>query len=285
MTRLQSTFIVCVFLFGGVVSRASELVKGTVLDPSGTPVAGAEIGAVSRLGVVAQTRSDAAGEFRLTLNELTGVRITIAAPGFATQTVDPTGAAAVRLAIAPQTDSIKVVGSALDVPLSAQGSSVSVIPREEIRQRNEAQAYDLLRNLPGVSVSQSGPRGGVTSLFTRGGISEFMLVQIDGIAVNAFGGGFDFANIPTDFLDHIDIIRGPQSAVYGSYANSGVVDFVTRRPGDQFTADVIAEGGTYGLNRFAVAAGGVLGEPESLSGREPQLRAAVFRRGWHVQFQ
>ncbi|MBI2681312.1 MAG: TonB-dependent receptor [Candidatus Solibacter usitatus] len=251
--------MVCVFLFGGVVSRASELVKGTVLDPSGSPIDGADIAAVSRLGVVAQTRSDAAGEFRLALSELAGVRLTIAAPGFAMQTVDPAGAVTVRLAIAPQTDSVKVIGSLLDVPLSAQGSSASLISREAIRQRNEAQAYDLLRDLPGVSVSQSGQRGGVTSMFTRGGISEFMLVQIDGIAVNAFGGGFDFANIPTDFLDHIDVIRGPQSAVYGSYANSGVVDFVTRRPGDQFSADVIAEGGTYGLNRFAIAAGGVLG--------------------------
>ena len=119
-----------------------------------------------------------------------------------------------------------------------------MIPREEIRERNEAQAYDLLRYLPGVAVSQSGPRGGVTSLFTRGGDYNFSLVQIDGVAVNAFGGSFDFAHIPTDFLDHIEIIRGPQSAVYGSYSNSGVVDFVTRQPEDRFTADVIAEGGT-----------------------------------------
>src|SRR5579862_1049377 len=120
MTRLQSTFIVCVFLFGSVVSRASELVKGTVLDPSGAPIEGAEIAAVSRLGVVAQTRSDAAGEFRLTLSELAGVCLTVTAPGFATQTIDPASDETVRLAIAPQADSIKVVGSALDVPLSAQ---------------------------------------------------------------------------------------------------------------------------------------------------------------------
>ena len=258
MTRLQSTFIVCVFLFGSVVSRASELVKGTVLDPSGAPIEGAEIAAVSRLGVVAQTRSDTAGEFRLALSELTGVRLIIAAPGFATQTVNPAGAQTVRLAIAPQTDSIKVVGSALDVPLSAQGGSASVIPREEIRERNEGQAYDLLRYLPGVSVSQSGARGGVTSLFTRGGDYDFTLVQIDGVTINAFGGSFDFAHIPTDFLDRVEIIRGPQSAVYGAYANSGVVDFVTRQPEEHFTADVIAEGGTYAERRFAIGAGGIL---------------------------
>jgi hypothetical protein len=135
MTRLQSTFIVGVFLVGGVVSRASELVKGTVLDPSGAPVEGAEIAAVSRLGVVAQTRSDAAGVFRLALRELTGVRFTIAAPGFATQTVDPAGAQTVRLAIAPLTDSIKVVGSALDVPLSAQGGSASVAKKSASAMR------------------------------------------------------------------------------------------------------------------------------------------------------
>ena len=93
-------------------------------------------------------------------------------------------------------------------------------------------AMDLLRYVPGVAFNQSGAPGGVTSLFLRGGNANLNLVEIDGVPVIGFGGGlgFDFAHIPSEAVDHIDVIRGAQSAVYGSYANSGVIDFVTRRP-------------------------------------------------------
>jgi outer membrane cobalamin receptor len=91
----------------------------------------------------------------------------------------------------------------MEVPLSQQGSSISIVPREEIQERNEAQAIDLLRYLPGLSVTATGTRGAQTSLFIRGGDYNFGLVEIDGIPINGFGGYIDFAHVPTDFLDHI----------------------------------------------------------------------------------
>src|SRR5438093_6847491 len=177
------------------VALLAETFQGKIVDPSGAAIAGAQIAAVNRLGVVVRTATDATGSFQISIPETAGARLLITAPGFETKTVSITQSTVVTLAIAPQTDSIQVVGSAIDVPLSAQGSSVSVIPREEIRERNEAQAADLLRYLPGVSVNESGGRGSVASVFVRGGYSTFNLVEIDGLPVNSFGGNFDCAHI------------------------------------------------------------------------------------------
>ena len=111
---------------------------------------------------------------------------------------------------------------------------------------------------PASRSAQNGSPGGVADLFIRGGNYNFNLVQIDGVPVNSFGGAFDFAHIPTDWLERVEVIEGPQSAVYGAYANSGVVNFVTRSAEDSPHLDVLAEGGTYQEHRFAVGAAGTL---------------------------
>ena len=221
-------------------------VKGTVVDPSGAPVGGAQVSIVSRLGVEAQTVTSAAGAFELQAAPRADAHLVITAPGFRTATLPVETDVSVKLALAPVVDSVGVAGSTVDVSASQQGSSVDIVPREEIRTRNEPYAMDLLRYIPGMEFNQSGSAGGVSSLFLRGGDSDYTLVEIDGTPVNTFGGAFDFAHIPSEALDRIDVVRGPQSAVYGSYANSGAVDFITRQPGAAPQFDVLAEGGTYG---------------------------------------
>jgi len=237
---------------------AAAEVKGTVVDPSGAPVAGAQIFVVSRLGVEAQTAASANGTFDLQVANTTGARLIITAPGFSTVNLPMEPAVSVKLEIAPQVDSVRVVGSALDVAATQQGSSLNIIPGAEIRQRNEPYAMDLLRYIPGLEFNQSGGPGSVSSLFLRGGDSDFSLVQIDGVPVNKFGGAFDFAHIPSEALGSIDVIRGPQSAVYGSYANSGVIDFITRQPGAAPQLDLLAEGGTFREHRFGITGSGTL---------------------------
>lgn len=246
-------------------TATSFTIQGTVLDPSGAAIAGAQVSALNRLGVAAQTVADQAGGFTLKLGEPGAVHLTVTAPGFETKTISlpepPAPDAApltVILNIAPQVDSVRVAGSAIDVPLTEQGSSINIVPREEIAERNEALAADLLRYMPGITAGQSGGPGAVTDLFIRGGNYNFTLVQIDGVPVNAVGGGFDFAHIPTDWLERVEVIEGPQSAVYGAYANSGVVNFVTRSAADEPYLDVLAEGGTYQEHRFALGAAGTL---------------------------
>jgi outer membrane receptor protein involved in Fe transport len=244
--------------FCAVLSAAG--INGKIIDPSGAPVAGAQIAAVNRVGVVAQTTAAANGSFQLDAPESPDTRLVVAAPGFNTRTVALDEAASVQLEIAPRVDSVQVVGSTIDIPATLQASSVEVIPSSRVRTSNEPFAMDILRYVPGVTFNQSGAPGGVTSLFLRGGNANLNLVEIDGVPVIGFGGGlgFDFAHIPSEAVDHIDIIRGAQSAVYGSYASSGVVDFVTRRPETAPQLNLLAEGGSHDEHRFAITGTGTI---------------------------
>jgi outer membrane receptor protein involved in Fe transport len=242
-----------IFFCGGLSAAG---IQGKVVDPSGAAVAGARVALLGRTGVESETRSAADGAFELRGGERTGSRIVVTATGFATQNVAPGEAGLIRLELAPRVDTIEVIGSSIGALGAEQGDSVSLVPYEELRRRNEPFAADLLRYLPGVALNQSGPTGGVASLFLRGGNSSFGLVQIDGAPVNGFGGAFDFAHIPAEAVDHIEVVRGPQSAVYGPYANSGVIDFVTRKPRERPQLDVLAEGGSYRERRFAITGTG-----------------------------
>jgi outer membrane receptor protein involved in Fe transport len=158
-----------------------------------------------------------------------------------------------QLEIAPQIDSVRVVGSAIDVPTSEQGGSVNIISSQEIRERNQALAIDLLREVPGLAFSQTGATGGLAGLFIRGGYATDNLVEIDGVPVNAFGGNFDFAHIPAEALDRVEVISGPQSAIYGPYANSGAINFVTREADSPPALDILAEGGSNYERRFGIS--------------------------------
>jgi outer membrane receptor protein involved in Fe transport len=256
------------FVWLGLLPAATATsfnVQGTVLDASNAVIPGAQVSAINRVGVAVQTTTDPTGAFTLKLSDTEGVHLAVTAPGFETKLI-PLGATLestpliVRLSIAPQVDAVRVAGSAIDVPLSEQGSSIQIVPREEIDERNEGLAVDLLRYLPGLTIAQNSSPGGVATMFIRGGNSNFNLVEMDGVPVIPFGGGtgFDFAHIPTDWLERVEVIEGPQSAIYGAYANSGVVSFVTRSAEDSPRLDVLAEGGTYQEHRLAVGAAGTL---------------------------
>ncbi len=235
-----------------------KIVRGDIVDPSGARVAGARVSVVTPLGVVRSFPSPD-GAFTCSLPE--GSRLVVTAPGFAAKSIaaeDAGPALTVRLDLAPVVDSVRVAGSAIDAEASRQGGSVTIIPREEIEQRDEPMAIDLLRAAPGLTFSQTGPAGGLSGLYIRGGDPKYNLVEIDGVPVNAFGGDFDFSHIPSQELDRVEVVRGPQSAIYGSYAISGVVNFVTRDAESPANLDAAAEGGTYRERRFGVSGGGTL---------------------------
>ncbi len=258
--RLQG-LAALLLLFSAGLPAAS--LKGTVADPSGAPVVGAQVAVSVPAGIAARTLTGVNGSFELdtAVANAPDAKLVVAAPGFRTAEIALAAASQpllVKLELAPLQDSVSVVGSAIDVPASQQGGSTSIVTSEEIRQSNLAQAVDLLRFLPGMAVSQTGFTGGLTSLYLRGGYDDFNLVEIDGIPVNGFGGTFDFAHIPAEELDRVEVIRGPESAVAGEYANSGVVNFVTREAGGAPNLDILAEGGTYQERRFGIAGGDTL---------------------------
>lgn len=130
------------------------------------------------------------------------------------------------LSIVPQ-----IVITAGQYPLQADrvGASATVLLGERMRAAGIETLSQALRTVPGVSFAQSGSRGALTSVFMRGADPRNLLIQIDGIEVNQLGfPGFDFADMPIDDIERIEVIRGPQSGIYGANANAGVISIITR---------------------------------------------------------
>ncbi len=140
-----------------------------------------------------------------------------------------------------------VVISATKTPAS-QGSltqAVTILTGEQLRSQGITRVSDALRTVPGASVVQSGAIGSVTSLFLRGGESRYTKVLIDGVAVNAPGGFFDFSHLTTDNIERIEVVRGPASVVYGADAVSGVIQIFTRQGRGPLSMNADIRGGTY----------------------------------------
>lgn len=133
------------------------------------------------------------------------------------------------------------------VPAVQLGTSVSVVTGEELRRQQVRHAADALRSLPGVSVNRTGSPAGLTAVRLRGADPNHTLVLIDGIEANAGSDGtFDFSDLLTEDIERIEVIRGPQSALYGSNAVGGVVNIITRKGRGPLRVTARAEGGSFG---------------------------------------
>ena len=145
-----------------------------------------------------------------------------------------------------QLPEIVVTAARLPMPLASTTATVTVISGDELRSHGIETVADALRTVNGASVVEAGPLGGVTSLFLRGSESNMVRVLLDGVPLNAPGGGVDLANLTTDDVDRIEIVRGPASVLYGSDAVAGVVQIFTKsgRGGARWAA--AAHGGTFG---------------------------------------
>ncbi|WP_162913125.1 TonB-dependent receptor domain-containing protein [Rhodospirillaceae bacterium SYSU D60014] len=157
---------------------------------------------------------------------------------------------------------IVVSATRTDVPLDQVGSSITLITREELERRQIRFVADALRTVPGLSVARIGGVGSQTLVRIRGAEANQTLVLIDGIEVNdpSFGSEFDFANLMTDDIERIEVLRGPQSVLYGSDALGGVVNIITRKGGGPLHSSVAAEGGSFGTARGSASLSGGLAE-------------------------
>lgn len=156
----------------------------------------------------------------------------------------------IKLSVGAINDAVLVSATRTETNVSAVPSSAYVISANDLVRSQRVSVLDALRSSPGVTIMQSARRGGVTSLFIRGGESDYTKVLIDGVPANDAGGAFDFSDLTTDNAERVELVRGPQSSLYGSDAMSGVLQFVTRHgtsstPEFEFTG----EGGSFGFNR------------------------------------
>ncbi|MGH7411281.1 MAG: TonB-dependent receptor plug domain-containing protein [Candidatus Methylomirabilis sp.] len=124
---------------------------------------------------------------------------------------------------------VVVTATKTEVPLKTVAASVTVITKEEIEARQATEISSLLREVPGLNVTQVGSRGSIATVFPRGGNSNFNLVLIDGVKVNDAGGFIDFGDLSTDNIERIEIIRGPHSALYGADAMGSVIQIFTKK--------------------------------------------------------
>ncbi len=151
-----------------------------------------------------------------------------------------------------QTEEFVVTATRIETPSREVGSSVTVITAKEIEEKQKTTVLEILRTVPALDVVQSGGPGGTTSIFIRGAKSEYTLVLIDGIEMNdpsSAGRSYNFSNLTPDNIKRIEIIRGPQSTLYGSDAIGGVINIITKKGKGKARGFVSLEGGSFSTLR------------------------------------
>jgi outer membrane receptor protein involved in Fe transport len=238
-------------------------IKGTVYDPSDRTVPNVHISLLQWLTALDERQTNAKGEYQFEGLAKGTYRLVANVPGFSAPTADveigedQTRSVDLHLELSAVQQQV-VVSASLEGALAPQlGSSVSTVSEQEIDDRGAQSVTDVLRGVPGVALDDTGRRGGVTGAFIRGGDSDYNLVMVDGIQLNEFGGYFDFAPLPADGVDHVEVTRGPESALFGSNAVAGVVNIVTTRGEGPPHFDFQAEGGNFTTRRFVTGGSGL----------------------------
>ena len=156
---------------------------------------------------------------------------------------------------------ITVTPNKYGTALNKTGSAVSIISGDEFQKSSPASLVSVLREVPGLDIHESGGPGTATSLSLRGSSPGQTLVLVDGARIgdpSNTDGALDFSSIAIGNIDHIEVLRGPQSALYGSDAMGGVVNIITKTGQQKPVSSVLVEGGSYGtLHTQASSNGGV----------------------------
>jgi vitamin B12 transporter len=150
-------------------------------------------------------------------------------------------------------DEIVVKGLRINTTLEESGSSISILTNEMIKARGYVFALDALASASGVTIKQNGPFGGQASARIRGSASQQTLVLVDGMVVNdttSPGGGFNFGGYDASNIERIEVLKGPQSTLWGSDAMGGVVNIITREPDSKMAGSVFAEAGSERYQRL-----------------------------------
>ena len=239
-------------------------VTGRVLDPDDRPIAGARILIAGNGQRLITATTNELGEFSIELPESGRFELRVAAEGFRARPVLIESSAEahalgdLRVTVSAVSESVVVSAAQVEIPLSQASSTTTIISNAELQVRQIHSIADALRSVPGLTVTATGGTGAVTGVFPRGGESNYTLVFVDDVPVNAFGGDFDFGHLSTSNVERIEIVRGPQSALFGSNAIGAVVRVITRRGGSPSVSGT-AEYGGYDTARIGAATSGSSG--------------------------
>ncbi len=276
LARPAASAVLCAALLAaGAQGRAQEAparsgepkrITGLITDATHAPLPRAAVVIRDKAGqTAASTQTNARGEFAADLPD--GIyTISVNLAGFASITDHllevrtDTPPVTLSMEVRSIEQQIVVTATRNEALLPQIGSAVTVVPGDTLSRSGVVSVAEVLRKVEGSTMVQSGGYGQLASLFVRGGESDYTKVLIDGIPVNSPGGAFNFANLSTADVERVEIVRGPQSALYGSDAIAGTLQVFTRRgtsmhlsPAPRFAV----EGGSFSTLRYA---GGVDGK-------------------------
>ncbi len=219
---------------------------GVVVDPSGRPIPNARI--------------ECAGQFtttgvdgRYSLPKIERCEAAVSAAGFQTIHVQLVSGAHIELPVAGLSERVVVSATRRETTVEEAGVAASIVSRTELSERQFPILGDVLREVPGLQVARYGRPGSLTEVFARGGQRTGTLVMVDGIAVNDPGGEINLAGFTSGALDHVEVVRGPESALFGAEASSAVVQVFTRRGDPESTrphGSVSYERGSFQTDRW-----------------------------------
>ena len=224
---------VSVFL-GLILSAAASAadLKIKVVDPQSAAVAGAQVSLMrgNESKVLATQSTSAEGTAIFPMPGAGTHQIQVLAPGFAAERVEVSSQTelTVRLRLATTSETVVVSATRTPVPEQAAGADVETLSGAQLTTMQPVAANDAMRFLPGAVINTAGQHGGLSSLFVRGGESNYNKVIVDGVTVNEPGGTFDFGTLSLAQGDRMEFVRGAQSTLYGSDAMTSVVQVWTR---------------------------------------------------------
>jgi vitamin B12 transporter len=251
---------VCLLLL--TVPLRAVVVHGRVTDPLGAGIANADVALVQNGKVIVAGKTQGDGSYSLSTSSSGRFYVLAGGKSFrqlATESFfgGPLDAVEQNIVLEPQWVRQSVVVTATGTPLPQAQVSASITGLSKTDFLNRADMVDVLRQVAGINVVQQGQRGGLTSIFIRGGNSDANKVLFDGAPIEDIGGRFDVSTLASTGIEKAEVYRGPNSVLYGSDAASGVLGFSTPRGSTPFPS-LIYEGdaGNFGTYRNDVQLGG-----------------------------
>lgn len=246
-------FICAAFLLFSALNACASDVQGTITDPLGAVIANATVQLVAHNETIATAITDSAGKYHLQSGKSGQFHLHIEASTFAAVDTPPfylsggkeTITRDAFLQLRNVSEAIVVTATGVPISEAQVGATVDVLTPADYL--NDSHVLEPLPTVPGLQITQTGQRGGGTSLFIRGGESDANKVLVDGVPINDIGGYVEFADLLADGVENIEILRGPNSVLYGSDALAGVVSMTTRQGTTPLPLlEYSADGGNFG---------------------------------------
>lgn len=213
-------------------AQAPSTISGVVVDSTRAVLPRASVRLLDRTGnEVGKRLTDSDGRFRFDSTPSAPYRVEASLTGFRSKAVsaEPGSELQIVLEVAPVREYVAVTADRTETPTSLTGAATTVLDQRDIEDRQQLLASSVLQSSPGVMVARTGGLGNVTSVFVRGGESNYNKILLDGIPLNEPGGTFEFSNLAEEDIDRIEVVRGPQSALFGSDAMASTIQFFSHR--------------------------------------------------------